>query len=456
MRRAAVETAARLGKEVVHIKDVKVRETIKDIRAFDYAADLTRHLNRRNVRIREDEEPQKAQTGSFVEDAAGGVSDGMGTAASRSARWASGKGIALLRRAVSRSGEGTQAQDSRYADSGENTDRTDYKTGTASRDQVQKFSDATLHQNFMSGPTSTQKGQHSIRSNRISGNKAGHQLKQIFKDQSEYGKSIKTREEVARHENEFYQENFQATEQANRIRVEAFRKTQKAAHAATRVAKATKRAAKATVKTVKATATAIKGTAALIAAGGWVAVVIIVVICVAAVLFSSCFGVLCTDNAAGPGTIPMSQAVADITKEFDEKLQQIIDNNPHNSVLINNAPGNTYTITDWSDVIAVYSVLESDDSSGLFAVATMDTSKKNRLRQIFWEADTIEFSTVLGHPGVSSDAENSNLAQKILNISVHEKSLQELMNFYRMSGQQRAQIIEVNKWMILQHIVTCL
>ena len=76
--------------------------------------------------------------------------------------------------------------------------------------------------------------------------------------------------------------------------------TAKAAKAAAQAAKAAAKAAvtgikvavKATAAAIKATIAAIKGLIALIAAGGWVAVVIILLICLIALIVGSCFGLV--------------------------------------------------------------------------------------------------------------------------------------------------------------------
>lgn len=77
--------------------------------------------------------------------------------------------------------------------------------------------------------------------------------------------------------------------------------TQKAAQAARAAAKAAaagiKAAAKATVAAVKSTIAAAKGLGAIIAAGGWVAVLIIVIICAVVMIIGVGFGVWKGENS---------------------------------------------------------------------------------------------------------------------------------------------------------------
>ena len=92
-----------------------------------------------------------------------------------------------------------------------------------------------------------------------------------------------------------------------------------AAHAARAAAKATvtgvKAAVKVTATAIKATIAAVKGLIAAIAAGGWIAVVIILLICLIALIVGSCFGLFFGSESTGTGT-SVTQAVADLNGEY--------------------------------------------------------------------------------------------------------------------------------------------
>ena len=86
----------------------------------------------------------------------------------------------------------------------------------------------------------------------------------------------------------------QAAKTAQKTAQATAKAAQKAAQAAKATAKATiagvKAAVRVTIAAVKATIAAVKGLIAAIAAGGWVAVVIILLICLIALIVGSCFG----------------------------------------------------------------------------------------------------------------------------------------------------------------------
>lgn len=87
-------------------------------------------------------------------------------------------------------------------------------------------------------------------------------------------------------------------------------------------------AVKATAAAIKATIAAIKGLIALIAAGGWVAVVIILLICLIALIVGSCFGLFFGSDSTGTGT-SVTQAVSTLNGEYLAHIQEIEDANPH-------------------------------------------------------------------------------------------------------------------------------
>jgi uncharacterized membrane protein len=89
---------------------------------------------------------------------------------------------------------------------------------------------------------------------------------------------------------------------------------------------AAKVAVKTTIAMVKAAIAAIKGLVALIAAGGWVAVVIIIVICLIGLLVGSIFGVFFSGEDSGTGR-SMPSVVQELTTEFYDKIEEIKSSN---------------------------------------------------------------------------------------------------------------------------------
>ena len=129
------------------------------------------------------------------------------------------------------------------------------------------------------------------------------------------------------------QHSAKTAQQAAKAAQKAAQATAKAARAAAQTAAkaavtGAKAAVKATATAIKAAAAAIKGLVAAIAAGGWVAVVIILLICLIALIVGSCFGLFFGSDSTGTGT-SVTQAVSTLNGEYLSHIQEIEDANPH-------------------------------------------------------------------------------------------------------------------------------
>lgn len=188
----------------------------------------------------------------------------------------------------------------------------------------------------------------------------------------------------------------QAAKTAQKAAKASAKAAQKAAQAAKAAAKAAVKAAKAAVqlliKIIKAIIAAIKALASAIAAGGWVAVVVIIVICLIALILCSVFGVFASGEDSGTG-ITMRTAVEEINAEYNQKIQDIKDSNTYDKLETSG------TRAAWKEVIAVYAVWKNMADTNPanpdepVEVATMDEGKKEDLRKLFWEMNTVESHT---------------------------------------------------------------
>ncbi len=79
---------------------------------------------------------------------------------------------------------------------------------------------------------------------------------------------------------------------------------------------------KATIAAVKAIIAGVKALVAAIAAGGWVAVAVILVICLVALILGSVFGIFFSGEDSGTG-MSMQSVVREINAEYDNKLAEL-------------------------------------------------------------------------------------------------------------------------------------
>lgn len=134
--------------------------------------------------------------------------------------------------------------------------------------------------------------------------------------------------------------------------------------------------AKATTKAARATMTTAKMSVAAIAAGGWVAIVAIVVICLSALLLGSVFGIFFAGEDAGTGQT-IQTVVREINSDYDDKLMNIRDKSSYDILEMKGSRA------VWKEVLAVYSVKVNTDPDNPQEVVTMDEAKKKLLKTIF-------------------------------------------------------------------------
>lgn len=162
--------------------------------------------------------------------------------------------------------------------------------------------------------------------------------------------------------------------------------SQKAAETAKKVsrevAQKVKFLAKATVKAVKSIIEGAKALISVIMAGGWVAVLIIIILCMAALLCSSVFGIFLANEDAESG-LTLKSAMNELNNEFNERLQNECNSNYYDSIeIIGERAG-------FKDVLAVYAVKTNTDINNPQEVATMNNSKKRILKGVFWDMTKI-------------------------------------------------------------------
>ena len=156
--------------------------------------------------------------------------------------------------------------------------------------------------------------------------------------------TIKTAEVTAK----AAQKSAQAVARAERIAVQTARASAKAA------AVTAKAAAKAVASAVKATIAAVKSLISALAAGGGVAGIAVVVICLVGLLVGSVFGIFFSGEETGSGQT-MQTAVREINAEYENKLTEIRAGNPYDVLEMSGSRA------VWREVLAVYAVKTTTD-----------------------------------------------------------------------------------------------
>ena len=224
-------------------------------------------------------------------------------------------------------------------------------------------------------------------------------------------------------------------------------------------AKGLKAIGKAIVEGTKAFISLLKSLGAILGAGGVIAVVIVVLICIIGLLCSSIFGIFFSSEKSDKNSYLMSDCITELNQEMDNRITLIENMNPHDEVVI------TSNKALWKDVLVVYTVKVSNGNNET-DVMTIDNNKKQILTSVFWDMNTItsevkveeydnnttigtlkevEFkpNNVTSLPNTPSSSEDESTQKKVLHIYINSKSVDEIKIQYSFSESQLAQFTEL-------------
>lgn len=259
-------------------------------------------------------------------------------------------------------------------------------------------------------------------------------------------RSVKTAEKTAKTAIKTSQHAAKAAQRTAQATARAARAAAQAARAAAKAAVVTAKAAvKATVAAVKAIIAATKALIAAIAAGGWVAVVVIVIICLIGLIVGSCFGIFFSGEDTGTGQT-MQTVAREINDDYQSQLDTIKANISYDVLEMSGSRA------VWPEVLAIYAVKTTTDPDNAQDVASMDDSKKAILKDIFWQMNEIASRTETNTDTVvtESDDGNGNIVQTTttvtrttLYITVSHKTAGEMADRYNFNADQRKQLAEL-------------
>ena len=221
-----------------------------------------------------------------------------------------------------------------------------------------------------------------------------------------------------------------------------------AAQAARQAARATYKAAvitaKAVAAAVKAAIAGVKALIAAIAAGGFVSVVIIIIICIIALLAGSCFGIFFIGEDTGSG-ITLQNVISEINNEYEAKITEIKNSNTYDVLEMSGS-------VVWPEVLSVYAVKPTGDPNNPQEVVFMDESKKQILKDVFWAMNEISFNTATKTENVITETDdgNGNIVETTesegrtyLYIKVIHKLVDEMAEQCGFSESQKEQLSEL-------------
>ena len=229
----------------------------------------------------------------------------------------------------------------------------------------------------------------------------------------------------------------------------AARTAQVTAHAARvaaqKAAVTAKAAVKAVISSVRAILAATKALISMLAAGGSVAFLVIVVICLIGLLVGSVFGIFFSGEDTGSG-LTMRSAIREINQDYQDKIDGIQNTVAHDELEMS---GSRAT---WRSVLAVYAVKTNTDPTDGQEVASMTERKRDILEDIFWEMNTISYSTATdSHVETTTGTDEEGNPVEIqttvetvtLYITVTHKTPEEMADQFHFDADQREKLAEL-------------
>ena len=199
------------------------------------------------------------------------------------------------------------------------------------------------------------------------------------------------------------------------------------------------------VSSVKAALDGAKALIATVTAGGWVAVLIVVVICVIGLVAGSSYGIFFSGEDTGNGET-MQMVVREINAEYTARLDEIRASCAYDALEMSGSR------TVWPEVLAVYAVKTTTDSDNPQEVATITDEKKELLRELFWQMNQISSHTALVTEWelIETDDGNGNIVvervevtKTRLYISVSHKTAEEMAAQLSFDEDQQEQLQEL-------------
>ena len=214
--------------------------------------------------------------------------------------------------------------------------------------------------------------------------------------------------------------------------VTAIRKGQALRDTAIKTAKVAKEAGK---KVLRAIAAAAEKLVAAIGAGGAAAVSVVVVILLVGMLFASPLGILFAGEDTGT-EIKIPDAVATLNGEFTDEIYRIMEEHPYDELDMQEGM-EAAMLQNWRNVLAVYAVKVSTDEEHGLDVMTMDEEKLQLLREIFFDANKLEYELT------TRTVDGKRVTT--LHISVQIKDAMQMADEYGFTDQQREMLEELLK-----------
>lgn len=206
-----------------------------------------------------------------------------------------------------------------------------------------------------------------------------------------------------------------------------------------------RRAAHVAISAVKGVFVGMKVLLSALVAGGTVAVMTVVILCVVGLIAGSFFGIFFSNAEAGDA-MTLQQVVREINQDYEDELEHIKTSVPHDVLEMSGSRA------VWPEVLSVYSVKTTTDPENPQEVATMTEDKKRLLEDIFWEMNQIDHRTESKTETevVETDDGNGNILEEEVSVTniylyiiVSHKTAEEMVQAYHFDQEQKEMMVEL-------------
>jgi len=416
------------------MKTIKTRVLVEGIKTLDRTTDVTKRAKNAYIRTKEtSEETSQSNGASPTEYAANSIQNTSQTAAHKT--------VSTATRTTKESIDNIVSAKDRFKKGRNQQQIVEQRTRTATSVRPSARTTRATAGNVNSAGTATPKTARGLykTANGVKKTAKGQvkTARRTVKTAARSGRmAIKTTQQSAKAAHKTAQATAKASKVAAKSVVLAVKKT----------IVLTKLAIKATIAAVKAIILAVKSLVAAIAAGGWIAVVVVLIICLIAFLLLSVFGIFFSGESNPETGQTINSVIAEIDDEFTEQIDNIVASNQHDQLDMSGSRAL------WKYVLAIYTVSTVTDPDNPMEVATMNDEKSQILRTVFWEMNQIHHE-VVQYDVVMDELDEDGLptgetyieTTLVLYIRIQGLTVEEASDRYGFDNEQRQWLEELLK-----------
>lgn len=428
-----------MREEVCALKEIKTKKSKKNIKMLDKATDITRRAKNAYIRTKKLSEQHGHnqhsynENSNYVNRAGDTISDNTTSIALKGEYRVKKYGKKAIEKIKNRRIKGRQIP-------GQTPEQT---TAYSPKSPVTKPTGNAITQNFYyPGKIS-----HKIKQSGKTG------IKTIKEGSKGTVKTVKRSIKTAKYTTKTA---IKTTKKAAKTTIKTAQATQRAIQGARLAARtaviSAKLAVKAIITATKAIITAVKGTVIFIMAGGWIVLVIILIMCLAGFLMGSVFGVFFSNESPSMNMPTMTEVVRQLNEEYYTEIEQIKTENPHDTFVLHSGSGNNAVISNWQEILPIYAVKTSSDLEYGMDVATLDSTKIGILCNILRDMNQISYwlETIEHEETVTSEDEDGNeideivtTTETILYINLISKTYIDMIAEYSFNSEQIGMLNEL-------------